>query len=81
MNSEEAFLSQSLLNIHLAETQVSNRYALSYPIKSKKQGWLAQRSCWVLHQLGHFLVAAGRWLQRYGLPRSVPFEGTARQGG
>jgi hypothetical protein len=40
--------------------------------------WLTRQGCWLLCQLGRFLVELGRQLERYGLLQAEPGTGGAR---
>jgi hypothetical protein len=37
-----------------------------------RPGWFLRQSCWLLCQLGHLMVAAGRRLEHGGQPRALP---------
>lgn len=41
----------------------------------QRRGWVSQRGCWLLCQLGHLLVALGERLRQYDLSSSPPLKG------
>jgi hypothetical protein len=49
---------------HDAETYAAN-WRLAQGTRQQQLGWLGQRRCWLLCQIGRVLVWSGQRLQRY----------------
>jgi hypothetical protein len=73
---------EALKDMRIKEAQ---RWAESHRLLRQadlvRQAWLFRQRCWLFCQLGHWLVALGRRLERYGLPPTSPLESEVRSAG
>jgi hypothetical protein len=61
---------KGLMEIHAVEVQHRREYPpVLRQAKRKRPGWLSRRTCQLVGQMGHGLVAVGERLERYALPQ------------
>jgi hypothetical protein len=76
MYPRSAYSTQVTFKRHLEERrQQADTYRLARELRKEHPGWVARQGRWILCQAASLLVAAGRRLERQGLPQTRPVEG------
>ena len=76
MWSNDLYSTQVIVERHLKELrQQGDTYRLAREVRKEHPAWAARQGRWLLCQSGRLLLAAGRRLERKGLPQTSPVEG------
>ena len=72
----EAYVQEKTRDRQLKESmQRFETHRLARELRQEHPRWVARQGCWLLCQAGRLLLAAGRRLERQGLPRTSLVEG------
>ena len=76
MASQTVYSTQVILKRHLEERrQQADTHRLARELRKEHPGWVARQGRWLLCQTGRLMLAAGRRLERQGLPQTSRIEG------
>ena len=58
----------------ITDLRVAEALQQAKPRRLLREAGIDRRGCWLLCQLGRFLIKAGYWLERHGLSQTISLE-------